>query len=200
MKKIFLAVIAVALSVVGCKNNGTAETASGTDVEQTKNGVTTPAVAVVYVNMDSLLNGYKMYIDLKSGYEEKAQKVQTTLEAAGKGLENALADYQNKIEKGLVTRAQAAELEQNLTTRQQNLVQQRDKLLGELSEEETVLLNRIHYSIVEFLKEFNKDHKYGMIISTTTAGPVLNADPSLDITAVVLDGLNKQYVPEQPAK
>ena len=200
MKKVFFAVAIVAVLAVGCKNNaGTAAPATA-GPETTEAGVAAASSAVVYVNMDSLLNGYKMYADLKAAYEVKAKKAQTTLEAAGKGLENALADYQNKVEKGLVTRAQAAELEQSLTTRQQNLIQQRDKLLGELGEEEQVMLNRIHYSIVDFLDEFNKDHRYGMIISTSSAGPVLNADPSLDITAVVLEGLNKQYVPEKPAK
>lgn len=60
-----------------------------------------------------------------------------------------------------------------------------------MAEEEQVMLNQIQYSITEYLKEFNKDYQYGVILSTTTAGPIFNADPKLDITTVLLEGLNK---------
>lgn len=59
------------------------------------------------------------------------------------------------------------------------------------------MLNQIHYSITEYLKEFNKDHQYGIILSTTTSGPIFNADPKLDITTVLLEGLNKKYASEK---
>ncbi len=198
MKNILLVMAMAAAFAVGCKNHGKVGAVAGNGADSVKTHAVSNTVA--YVNMDSLLSGYKMYTDLRAEYEVKARKAQSTLEAAGKGLENALADYQNKVEKGLVTRSQAAEMEQDLNTRQQNWVQQRDKLFNELSEEEQVMLNKIHYSIVEYLAEFNKDYRYGMIISTSSAGPILNADPALDITTVVLEGLNSRYVPETQEK
>ena len=66
-----------------------------------------------------------------------------------------------------------------------------------MAEEEQVMLNQIQYSITEYLKEFNKDYQYGVILSTTTAGPIFNADPKLDITTVLLEGLNKKYASEK---
>lgn len=73
-------------------------------------------------------------------------------------------------------------------------------MVGELAEEEQVLLNQIQYSIVEFLKEFNSDYRYGMIISTTGAGPVLHANPAFDLTKEVLAGLNKKYTQTKAAE
>ena len=106
-----------------------------------------------------------------------------------------MRDYQDKIQKGLVTRSQAQSIEENLNKKQQSFMQHRDQVMSELAEEEQVMLNRIHYSITEYLKEFNSDYRYKMILSSST---VLNADPSLDLTQIILEGLNKKYATEKP--
>lgn len=90
-------------------------------------------------------------------------------------------------------------MEENLNKQQQTFVEHRDKVMAEMAEEEQVMLNRIHYSITQYLKEFNSDYRFKMIVSSTGAGPVLNADPSLDLTEVLLEGLNKQYAAEKQA-
>lgn len=38
------------------------------------------------------------------------------------------------------------------------------------------MLNKIHYNITEYLKEFNSDYRFKIILSTTSGGPVMNAD------------------------
>ena len=47
-------------------------------------------------------------------------------------------------------------------------------------------------SIENFLKDYNKDHKYAIILSKVENN-ILYADKSLDITEDVLNGLNKRY-------
>ena len=138
-----------------------------------------------------------MYLDLRGDYEVKAKKVENELTSKGRSLEKDVRDYQDKAQKGLMTRSQMAETEEKLQKQQQTFMQHRDTAMQEMAEEEQVMLNQIHYSIVEYLKEFNKDYRYGMIISTTAAGPILNADPMLDITSVVLKGLNEKYAAEK---
>lgn len=49
--------------------------------------------------------------------------------------------------------------------------------MNELAEQEQVMLNKIHYNITEYLKEFNSDYRFKIILSTTSGGPVMNADP-----------------------
>ncbi|MFI3265619.1 MAG: OmpH family outer membrane protein [Rikenellaceae bacterium] len=188
MKKLLLVASAAAMMfAVGCadKNQTVSTTAPAAESVASSD--------VAYFNIDSLVSGYNMYLDLRTSFESKATKADSDLTAKGRSLENDVRSYQEKVQKGLVTRAQAAELEQQLTTKQQTFVQQRDQVLAELSEEEQVMLNNIHYSITEYLKEFNKDYRYGIIISTNASGPVYNANPKLDITADVLKGLNEKY-------
>ena len=189
MKKILLAASAVALlAAAGCADKkGTSTAVSGADT------VTVAASAsVAYFNLDTLLTKYDMYIDMRASYEEKVQKADAELTSKGRALERNVRDYQEKVQNGLVTRAQAQTIEENLNKQQQAFVSHRDKVMGEMAEEEQVMLNQIQYSITEYLKEFNKDYQYGVILSTTTAGPIFNADPKLDITTVLLEGLNKK--------
>lgn len=193
MKKIFFIASAVLLALVGCKNNGAGEaTATVAD--------TTARVAssqVAYINMDTLMSHYDMFLDLSSALEAKAQKADAELNAKGRSLEKSLSDAQTKVDKGLVTRAEAARLQEDLQRQQQSFLQHRDQVQSELAEENQVMMNKLYYSIDEYLKEFNSDYRYGMILSSSGGTPVLNADPSLDITAIVLKGLNEKYAKEK---
>lgn len=187
MKKLLIIASIAATIFAGCKGKDAKVSVSISD------SVAATSAQIAYVNIDSLISRYNMYLDLKATFEEKAKKVNTELTSKGRSFEKDVNDFQEKVNKGLVTRAQAAELEQSLQTKQQTVLQHRDKAMQEMAEEEQVMMNNIQYSITEYLKEFNGDLRYGIIISTTGGGPVLNADPKLDITALVLDGLNKKY-------
>lgn len=194
MKNLLLAASAVALlAATGCSDKK-----GGSVAMSEADTVTTAASAsVAYFNIDSLISKYDMYTDLRSAYEEKAKKADAELTSKGRALERGVRDYQEKVQNGLVTRAQAQGIEENLNRQQQAFVQHRDQVMGEMAEEEQVLLNQIHFSITEYLKEFNKDYRYSVILSTSTGGPIYNADPKLDITTVLLEGLNKKYAADK---
>lgn len=201
MKKFLLAVSAAALLAAGCNKQNSAPAAENNASENAPAASSATATSgdIAYFNIDSLVSRYDMYTDLRATYEEKAKKAENELTSKGRSLENNLRDYQEKIQKGLVTRSQAQTMEENLNKQQQTFVEHRDKVMAEMAEEEQVMLNRIHYSITQYLKEFNADYRFKMIISSTGAGPVLNADPSLDLTEVLLEGLNKKYAAEKAA-
>lgn len=194
MKKILLVATAVVLIVAGCKPKNSTTGSEALNVDSTG---TAHSAQAAYINMDSLIMKYDMYINLSSTYQTKASKAESDLTSKGRSLERDMMDYQSKVQNGLVTRAQAQTIEESLTKKQQAFVQQRDKMAAELDEEQAVMLNQIHYSITEFLKEYNSDYRYGMIISTTAGGPIIHANPALDITKEVLAGLNKKYAATQ---
>lgn len=192
MKRILL-LCAVAVLAASCNNTpGTPAAADSTAVNKISTG------AIAFVRIDSLINGYDMYLDLRSTYEAKAQKADNELTSKGRSLEREIRDFQEKIQNGLVTRAQAQTMEEELGRKQQNFAQQRDRLLGELGEEEQVMMNQIQFSIIKYLEEFNSDYRYDVILSTSGATPILSGNPDLDITGVVLDALNKKYAAEKP--
>ena len=120
---------------------------------------------IAYVNIDTLVSKYNFYKDLQAEYESKAKKADDELSSKGRSLQNDVQDFQNKIDKGLVTRSEAATMQENLEKKQQDFLSHRDKVMSELAEEEQVMLNKIHYNITEYLKKFNEGYRFKRAIS-----------------------------------
>lgn len=199
MKKVLFPLLAVVVMTTGCNQN---KNASGNEAATPSDSTTTSSTTIsegmiAYVNIDTLVSKYNFYKDLQAEYESKAKKADDELNSKGRSLQNDVQDFQNKIDKGLVTRSEAATMQENLEKKQQDFLSHRDKVMSELAEEEQVMLNKIHYNITEYLKKFNEGYRFKVILSTSAGGPILNADPELDITNIVLEGLNKEYVPEK---
>ncbi len=193
MKKILAAVVALAV-LAGCKN--TAGTPAADSSAVASNGISSVS-DIAYVDIDSLIAHYDMYTDLSAEFETKAKKIEGELTSKKRRLEKEVRDYQEKASNGLMTRSQMAQTEEQLQAKMQSYEQSSQKTLAELDEEQQVMTNQVIYSIMNYIKEYNSNLRYKMILSTTGSGPVLDADPALNITSEILDGLNQRYVAEK---
>ena len=182
-------ILSVAVAAIICACNATGNTtsqAAGT----TEAGVTAAQGSIVYIQLDSLINQYDMFNDLRSELENKAQAIQDDLTKKGRSFESAAKDFQTKIEKGLLTRSQAEEQQQRLAERQQNLQNLSQQKQYELAEEEAVMSRRVMDAVQTFLEKYNQEKGYAMIITTSAAtNTVIVGNPALDITQDVLAGL-----------
>lgn len=156
---------------------------------------------IVFIQIDSLISQYDMFNDLKSEFENKAQTIQNDLNKRGRSLENDLKDFQTKVQKGLITRSQAEAQQQQLAQRDQELqgyVQQKQM---EMSEEEAVLYRRVFDALDTYLIKLNEDKKYSLIISTSgSPSTILYGDKALDITQLVVSGMNDEYIKTKSTK
>lgn len=165
------------------------------DKEPAKAASTEKAVPgkIAYVNIDTVIHQYSMFVDLREKLTVKQKQLGYEMNAKSKTYQNSVQDYQNKVQKGLITRATAAEMEQQLGAEQQKLIQTRDQYQMQLAEEEQVMNRQVLNSIMEYLKEYNKGKKYEFILGNSFGSNLLYADNSLDITAEVVKGLNEKY-------
>lgn len=187
-KKILFSLAISLVAMASCNNTPTpTATASAAASAQTPSEIT-----IAYVNVDSLISQYQFYIDANAKYQAKADKASAELESKGRSFQTKAADFQNKAQKGLITRAQGEEMGANLEKEQQNLVAYRDKMLAELGEEEQVLMNNVVNNINEYLKKYNADGKYTLILNKSS---ILNGSTGLDITGEILEGINSEYTP-----
>lgn len=154
------------------------------------------STGIAFVNFDTLLINYNMFIDKRDELTGKQQSSEAELTSAGQNFEREAADFQDKVQKGLVTRSTAAEMEQQLIAEQQRLMQLKDDLQLQLMEEEQVMNRQVLYSIIEYLEEYNMRYNYQYILSHTLGGALLFANDSLNITQDVLRGLNEKYSQE----
>ena len=153
--------------------------------------------SIVYVELDSLTQHYQMTIDLTTELEEKMKKLDADLTNRQKKFQASINDFQNKAQKGLETRAKLAEMEQQLGIENDNLMRLSEQYRMEIAEEQAVMQRKIVQAIMDYLKEYNKEKGYKYILGNAFDAKILYADPSLDITASVLQGINAKYKAEQ---
>ena len=147
---------------------------------------------IVYVNMDSLLNGYDLYNELKTQLIQEENDLNANLNSRSKAYQRKAMEFQQKVDKQLVTSSQAKQMQDQLMSEQQNLLQLKDQLEGQFMEKQQNMNKQIFDRISEFMKKFNKVKGHKIIIGN--AGTlILEADSNLDITEVVLKGLNEAY-------
>jgi len=153
---------------------------------------------IAYINIDTVVNNYDLYFDLKQRFEKKYKTSEAELSSKEKAYKKEVEDYQYKIQRGLVTRSEAQNIEQQILNEQQNLLRLQEDLRLELAEEEQVMLRQVLNSIMVYLEELQSEYKYQFVFGTTAiGGNVLYADKELDITSQVIKGLNERYRQEK---
>ncbi len=155
---------------------------------------------IAYVNIDSLMQNYQMYLDLAAELTTKTQKLDAELSNKQKKLQQDANDFQNKAQKGLETRAKLGEMQQQLMADEQGLMQLGENYRMQIAEEQVVLNRKVLQSVMDYLKEYNKDKGYQYILGNTFDGKILFANQGSDITTSVLEGINAKYKAANPAK
>lgn len=219
MKKSLLFALAAVAMLSACNNADEAkksgEATSATEV------TTVECVAsgdVVYMDLDFMLASSKLYAAEGKALEAKMQEFQTRAVAAQEGwtkseqslaaeynkLQNDAVKLQQDYEKGLITTLNAqqkgeelAKKEQSIQTRMntlQSTVQKEGEQLAKdeqaLAEEQLVIMNRFQELTRKALEEINADKRYKMILNATS---VIDADPTLDISSLVLKKVDELY-------
>ena len=183
-----------------------------TDAEKVVTGETKPgksaqdtsfmstSLPIAYVNIDTLLANMAMYEDINSQLTTKQQRLETNFATQYQSFEREIVDFQEKVQKGLLTRREAQDLETRLSNRRLELENQRNDYLMELQEENLVSQNKVIDYIMDYLEEYNSDNKYRFIFSYSFGGGLLYASDALNITDEVLAGINKKYESETDKK
>ena len=150
---------------------------------------------IVYINLDTLVNQYDMYNDLRSELQGKLTAIENDINKQGRALENDIKSFQEKMQKGLLTRSQAESMNNDLAQRDQDLRNLTQQKQIEMAEEESVMLNKVMDAITTYVTEYNKQKQYSLILTTTAATTtVINGDTGLNITQEILNGLNAEYI------
>lgn len=147
---------------------------------------------IAFVEVDSIMSQYKFCKDYSLILQKKGQNIQNTLAAKQQQLEAAAANFQQKLQQNAYTREQAQSIQLSLQKQNSDLQQLNQRLSGEFQAETEKYNTALRDSIQHFLKVYNKDKKYGLILSKA-GDNILYADKAHDITNEVVAGLNKAY-------
>jgi outer membrane protein len=193
ISNIILAAAVVVLFILHF-TSGTKSAKSSSTVSDASNTALSGEFSVAWVNIDTVLNNYDMYFDMRKELEESGKKLEAELNSKTREFEKQAMDFQDKAQKGLETRSKLQLIQQELAEKEQELYRLRDEMRSQLAEDEQVKLRKIHYSITQFLEGYNTTKGYHIILSSTFGGPLLYGHPAIDITKDVLQGLNDNYI------
>lgn len=158
-----------------------------------------PAVAVessevmpiAYLNVDSLLVNYVFAQDASERLMKKQEDARLKLNTKARTLQNEMADFQRKLENNaFLSRERAEKEQQRLLTKQQELQELEAKLTEDIMLENQKLNMQLADTLTNFLKEFNADGRFHVILSNSAKDNVLMAAEQYDITDEVIDALN----------
>ena len=191
-------VAVIALGIISFTGKG-----SASEVKSGENAPAASSGAIVYFNLDRVLNEYDMANDLRSVVESKAQGIQEEVNRRGNKLQNDVNSFQEKINKGLITRSVAEVQGQKLEQQRNDFNNFANQKNQEIAEEQQVMMNNIGDAIKTFLDKYASDNSYAMVIATQgdiLPAPVAAADSSLDVTDDIIVKLNDEYVKTKSKK
>lgn len=188
MKKA-LVLLAAAIVMVACgkKENVNTRTA---DMQQ---GGNKASGLIAYVEYDSLMSQYEYCKEYSNQLQQRSASYQQQLANKQRALEKAAEDFQRKLQSGQYTSQEQAQAQQQKLQQQQEQLQRLSMDLEQkFATEQAEINSALHDSVQNFLKDFNKDGRYAIIMAKV-GDNLLYADPKLDITNQVVSGLNKRY-------
>jgi outer membrane protein len=194
---IVLALAVVALYVLHFTGAGTSK--KNKAAANFADGITSGS-DIYYVQIDSVISNFDMAKDLTTELESKFNSSDASLKTKQDAYQKDVNDYQYKAQRGLITRADAQNIEQQLYAKQQDLVKLQQDLSEEINEKQAVMNRQVINAIMEYMKENSAAFNYKYVLGTSFGGNILYANDSLDITRSVTAGLNEEYLQEKGKK
>jgi len=191
MKKTLIcaALLAASFTMVSCNQQN-----SKMDDKPIAQDSTQTAMKIAYVEVDSLMSQYNFCKEYSEILQKKGQNIQNTLQKKGQALQNAANNFSQKLQQNAYTREQAEGIQANLARQDKDLQALQARLTSEFQAEQEKFNKALRDSLQSFLARYNKDKHYSLILSKA-GDNLLYADKAYDITADVINGLNKAYKP-----
>ena len=152
-----------------------------------------PAVKIAYVDIDTLLTNYNLWVELNEEMIRKEEEVRATLNEKFMSLQADAEDFERKLNNNAFVSRQRAEAEQSrILKKQQDLERLQERLTNELlmENEKNSLLFRD--SINAYILDYNKEHQYNVILSRI-GDNILYIDDAMNITHEIINGLNERH-------
>ena len=153
------------------------------------------SVKIAFVDIDSLLSKYEFSVILNKEMLRKEEDMRMKLSEKAKALQADYEDFQRKLQNNVYATRERAEEEQARILKQKDALDKLEqRLISELSAETQKNNITLHDSIDSFLKAYNAEKKFDLILSRV-GDNILFANDALNITEEVINGLNARYTP-----
>lgn len=152
-----------------------------------------PRLKIAYVDIDTLLTNYKLWVELNEEMIRKEENIRATLNEKMTSLQADYEEFERKLNNNAFVTRERAESEQNrILKKRQELEELQERLSNELAIENNKNNVLFRDSINAFVQEYNKEKGYNIILSRL-GDNILYIDYAMNITQEIIDGLNARY-------
>lgn len=202
MKQITLFLFCLSFLIISCKKN---EVATGSNVVTDKSAtVASNHPKIVFIQMDSLIEKYDLYIQQKKSLESQSSADEKRISAQIESFQKRLMKFQQEvysIQQKAATIAPVelkaleekyAAQEKDLMNEEKALMKQRDEAGLALDKKLTDVQKKLTQNIDDYLTKLSKDRNYDYILRKGTIGGVMVGKAEYDITNEVVKALNEE--------
>jgi outer membrane protein len=150
-------------------------------------------ISIAYFNMDSVMSQWELYFEYQQDLSQKQTELEADFAGRTETFYQSVQDAQYKIQKGLVTRTESEQLQQQLAAEEQSLQALQNQYAAQIQEEGMVKNRQMLDRIETYVAELSATQGYSYVYSYTFGGNLIYGAKSNDITAAVVLGLNEKY-------
>ncbi len=146
---------------------------------------------VVYIDVNELMSEYMGMKSAQKEFEASSKQWQSNVDTLISQFTDELKSYEK--ERSKMSKKERELKEEILRTKQQQVSNYQEAMKRKADDEEQKLNQKIYNEVNQYIKGFGKQHGYEMILGANGAGNILYAEEYTNITATVIEGLNKDY-------
>ena len=154
---------------------------------------------VAYIVEDSLLSNYEYFRELATELEKKSMDMENDYNLKAQGLQKEIEGFQRTA--GNMTMNQARAVEEDLLRKRQNLMLLQEKMGQDLLKAEAEVNTKLYEKVASYLKDYAVKEGYSIIFNVKRGNAVMYGNEAMDITNIIVKGLNDDYrsAQNQPA-
>ncbi len=183
--------VGAAFTLYSCNEPNTTATTPTTVSSANVQAAAGAGLRVAYVNTDTLLNNYSFFKEKQEVMAKKTEKYQKEFQNRAQGLQAEFKSYENT--RGSLTINQARSKEEELMRKRENLAQYEQSLNQSLAVERNKMLGELDSVVTNYMQNYGSTNSYDLVLTYTKGSGVLYANPKMDITNQVLEGLNAEF-------
>jgi len=160
---------------------------------------------IVYIDIDTLISKYNLYIDKKSELEAQSKTAETALAGKIEAFQKRVGKFQQELAQIQQNAASIAPVElkkmeekygqqqQNLAKEEESLMKQRDNAAMDLDKKLQETQKDLQDKIDVYLSKIGEEKGYDFVLMKGAGGGVMFGRKALDITESTLKQLNDEY-------
>jgi outer membrane protein len=165
---------------------------------------------IVFVNIDTLLSRYNLYIDKKADLEAQSKVAEKSLAGKLEAFRRRAAQFQQEIaaiqqKANTIAPVELKRMEeryarqqQDLMKEEESLLKQRDNAALDLDKQLQETQKDLQSKIDDFLSKVADEKGYDLVLMKGSAGSVMYGRNTIDITEDTVKRLNEEYAANKP--